>query len=95
MVVFFCNLPEVVLGFAIVAGLVAMMAWFIRTGWAWGGRMLGGGVYRAENPAGFWTAIVQYVALAVVILAMVWIGPLSTCLKPFHTQVRIATQGRQ
>jgi hypothetical protein len=68
------------LGLGVVAAVIALMIWFVATGWAWGGRMMGG-VYRADNPAGFWTSIVQYVAIVIVGLAFLWFAFLSECFR--------------
>jgi threonine/homoserine/homoserine lactone efflux protein len=75
-----CSLPGAAIGFVAVGAVITLIIWFIATGWAWGGRMMGG-VYRADNPAGFWTSIVQYVAIVIVGLAFLWFAFLSECFR--------------
>ena len=41
--------------------------------------MLNGGVYRSENPVGFWTSIIQYLAITVVGILFVWFAFLREC----------------
>jgi hypothetical protein len=73
-----CNPPFALFGFIAVAAVVVLAIRFVVTGWAWGGRTLGA-VTRADNAAGFWTAIIQYAAIAVVGALFVWFAFLKEC----------------
>ena len=74
-----CYFAAFLIGLLVIVGILAALNWSLRTGKAYGGKPSLVFIERADNPVGFWSALVVYVLFGVVGLSLIWMLAAQTC----------------
>lgn len=75
-----CHLEGMLLGLLVILGVVAALAWSLRTGLAYGGRPISWVLIgRDDNPVGFWSALLAYVLYGALMLTIIWLATQRSC----------------